>query len=196
MADYVANEELQKEEESSVFSLANLWTIVVLNWQWIVLSTFIALCLAFCYLRYTTPVYTSAMKVLIKDDEGKQQFKRAGQMNLEEMGIISNSNGFDNELEILTSTNVNSRVVKSLKLYVSYAIEGRVKKLEMYQNNPIIVDMPQHQLTVLRTPIQLEMTKAEKGLHVLGKVALPGQKEPVTFCRQRHPRDFLKLWRC
>ena len=71
MADYVANEELQKEEESSVFSLANLWTIVVLNWQWILLSTFIALSLAFLYLRYTSPVYNSAMKVLIKDEEGR-----------------------------------------------------------------------------------------------------------------------------
>ena len=60
MADYVANEELQKEEESSIFSLANLWTIVVLNWQWILLSTFIALSLAFLYLRYTSPTSTVA----------------------------------------------------------------------------------------------------------------------------------------
>ena len=180
MADYVANEELQKEEESGGITLSAIWTIIVLNWQWILLSTFIALCIAFCYLRYTKPVYTSAMKVLIKDDEGKR-WSRGGQMNLEDMGIISNSNGFDNELEILTSTNVNSRVVKSLKLYVSYAIEGRIQKVEQYQNNPIIVDMPQHQLTVLRTPIELEMTKAEKGLHVTGRVRIAGQSDPVTF---------------
>ena len=180
MAEYVANEELQKEEESGGFSLAAIWTIIVLNWQWIVLSAFLALCIAFCYLRYAQPVYTSAMKVLIKDEQDKK-FMRSSQMNLEDMGLVSNSNGFDNEIEILTSTNVNSRVVKALKLYVSYAIEGRIKKLEMYQNNPIIVDMPQHQLTVLRTPIEIEMTKAGKGLHVLGKVRMPGQSDPVTF---------------
>ena len=184
MAEYVANEELQKEEESSIaFSLSSIWTIIVLNWQWIVLSAIIALCLAYCYLRYTQPVYTSSMKVLIKDDDQQQGrgVKRNGQMNLDAMGFITNSNGFDNELEILTSTNVSSRVVKSLKLYVSYAIEGRIQKIEQYQCNPIIVDMPQHQLTVLRTPIQLEMTKANKGLHVTGKVSMAGQKEPVTF---------------
>ena len=180
MAEYVANEELQKEEESGVFSLSSIWTIVVLNWQWILLSTFIALFLAFCYLRYTQPVFTSAMKVLIKDDEGGRR-TMGGQMNLENMGLITNSNGFDNELEILTSTNVNSRVVKSLKLYVDYAIEGRIRKMEQYQSNPIIVDMPQHQLAVLRTPIELEMTKAGKGLHVAGKVNIPGQNDPVTF---------------
>ena len=183
MADYVANEELQKEEESSIFSLANLWTIVVLNWQWILLSTFIALSLAFLYLRYTSPVFSSAMKVLIKDEEGRNR-TMGGQMNLESMGIISNSNGFDNELEILNSTNVNSRVVKSLKLYVSYAIEGRIRKIEQYQNNPIIVDMPQHQLIVLQSPIMLEIDKEGKGLKVNGKVYVPDQKEPITFERE------------
>ncbi|MBQ9294163.1 MAG: polysaccharide biosynthesis tyrosine autokinase [Bacteroidaceae bacterium] len=180
MAEYVANDELQREEESSGFTLSAIWNIVVLNWQWIALSTIVALFLAFCYLRYTRPVYTSAMKVLIKDDEGKK-WGRGGQMNLDEMGLISNSNGFDNELEILTSTNVNSRVVKSLKLYVSYAIEGKIRKMEQYQSNPIIVDMPQHQLAVLRTPVEMEMTKSGKGLHVKGKVKMSGQSDPVTF---------------
>ena len=180
MADYVSSEDLQKDEESGGFSLKEIWTIVVLHWQWIVLSTLVALGIAFCYLRYTRPVFTSAMKVLIKD-EGDNRIRRGGQMNLDEMGLISNSNGFDNELEILTSTNINSRVVKSLKLYVSYAIEGRVQKIEQYQDNPIIVDMPQHQLAVLRTPVSLEMTKADKGLHVTGKVRMAGQAEPVTF---------------
>ncbi|MBR6140524.1 MAG: polysaccharide biosynthesis tyrosine autokinase [Bacteroidaceae bacterium] len=184
MAEYVANEELQKEEESSAITLSSIWTIVVLNWQWIVLSTFVALCLAFAYLRYTQPVFTSSMKVLIKDNESSNRRAMAGQMNLENMGLITNSNGFENELEILNSTNINSRVVKSLKLYVNYAIEGRIKKIEQYQNNPIIVDMPQHQLAVLKTAINLEMTKSGKGLHVSGKFMLPGQKEPVTFERE------------
>ena len=183
MADYVANEELQKEEESSLFTLSSIWTIVVLNWQWMLLSAFIALCLAFVYLRYTQPVYQSAMKVLIKDNDDNRKRMIAGQMNLESMGLISNSNGFDNELEILNSTNINSRVVKSLKLYVSYAIEGRVRKIEQYQNNPIIVDMPQHQLAVLNTPIAMEIDREGKGLHVSGKVYVEGQREPITFER-------------
>ena len=184
MAEYVAtnNEELKKEEELNAFTLSAIWTIIVLNWQWIVLSTFIALCLAFGYLRYTEKVYNSAMKVLIKDDDGRRR-SMGGQINLEQMGLISNSNGFDNELEILNSTNINSRVVKALKLYVSYAAEGRFRKVEQYQNNPIIVDMPQQQLAVLRTPIEMEMTKAGKGLHVFGEVRLPDRKEPVTFER-------------
>ena len=183
MADYVTNEELQREEESNIFSLANLWTIVVLNWQWILLSTFIALGLAFIYLRYASPVYNSAMKVLVKDNKGNNR-SMSGLMDLESMGIISNTQGFDNELELLNSTNVNGRVVEKLKLYVSYAIEGSVRKRELYKNNPVIVDMPQHQLSVLQAPIMLEMEKENEGLKIKGKVILLEQKEPLIFERE------------
>ena len=183
MADYVTNEDLQREEESNIFSLANLWTIVVLNWQWILLSTFIALGLAFIYLRYASPVYNSAMKVLVKDNKGNNR-SMGGLMELESMGIISNTQGFDNELELLNSTNVNGRVVEKLKLYVSYAIEGSIRKHELYKNNPVIVDMPQHQLSVLQAPIMLEMEKEGEGLKIKGKVVLPERKEPVIFERE------------
>ena len=133
MADYVANENVNNvnEEESSAFSLTAIWQIVVLNWQWIVVSTIVALGLAFCYLRYTNPVYTSSMKVLIKDDDKKGARGANQMMNLENVGLFSNSNGFDNELEILRSTNINTRVVKTLKLYVQYAIEGKVRNREL-----------------------------------------------------------------
>ena len=111
MADYVANEELQKEEESSIFSLANLWTIVVLNWQWILLSTFIALSLAFLYLRYTSPVFSSAMKVLIKDEEGRNR-SMSGQMNLESMGIDGDAHNCSN----IHNANRNISIARNRKI--------------------------------------------------------------------------------
>ena len=161
MADYVANENVN-EEESSAFNLTAIWKIIVLNWQWIIASTIVALGLAFCYLRYTNPVYTSSMKILIKDDD-KKGARGAGQMmNLENVGLFSNSNGFDNELEILRSTNINTRVVKALKLYVAYAIDGRIRKRELYNTNPLIVDMPESQLSALQTTVSLEIKKDDK----------------------------------
>ena len=184
MADYVANENVN-EEESSAFNLAAIWKIIVLNWQWIVISTIVALGLAYCYLRYTNPVYTSSMKILIKDDDKKGARGASQMMNLENVGLFSNSNGFDNELEILRSTNINTRVVKALKLYVSYAIDGRVRKRELYKNNPLIVDMPESQLTVLQTPVSMEIKKSEKdGYIIKGEVPVIGSKEKISFERK------------
>lgn len=188
MAENVPNKELKNDELSGGFSWMQVWTIIVLHWPWILLSTFIALCLAFCYLRYATPVYVTSMKMLIKDDNAQDRAMGGGQMTLQDLGIVTNSNGFDNELEILQSLSISGRVVKNLKLYVNYAIEGRLRTSEQYRSNPIIVDMPQHQLEVLNTAISLEMIKKGEGLHVKGTVNVPDQNEPVEF-----ERDVKKL---
>ncbi len=182
MSDFIANEE-NREEEHRGFNLAALWKIVVLHWYWIVLSTIVALGAAFGYLKYTRPVYASNMKILVKDEDSRSRMYRGGQLALESMGVISNSNGFDNELEILTSSNISQRVVKSLKLYVSYELDGRLRNHELYKNNPYIVDMPENQLVDLHSLIQLKINRQGDGVHVAGEIYVPRSKEPILFER-------------
>lgn len=182
MSDFIANEE-NREEEHSGFNLAALWKIVVLHWYWIVLSTIVALGAAFGYLKYTRPVYASNMKILVKDEDSRSRMYRGGQLALESMGVISNSNGFDNELEILTSSNISQRVIKSLKLYVSYELDGRLRNHELYKNNPYIVDMPENQLVDLHSLIQLKIDRRGDGVHVAGEIYVPRSKEPILFER-------------
>ena len=182
MSDFIANKE-NREEEHSGFNLAALWKIVVLHWYWIVLSTIVALGAAFGYLKYTRPVYASNMKILVKDEDSRSRMYRGGQLALESMGVISNSNGFDNELEILTSSNISQRVIKSLKLYVSYELDGRLRNHELYKNNPYIVDMPENQLVDLHSLIQLKIDRQGDGVHVAGEIYVPRAKEPILFER-------------
>ena len=182
MSDFIANEE-NREEEHRGFNLAALWKIVVLHWYWIMLSTIVALGAAFGYLKYTRPVYASNMKILVKDEDSRSRMYRGGQLALESMGVISNSNGFDNELEILTSSNISQRVIKSLKLYVSYELDGRLRNHELYKNNPYIVDMPENQLVDLHSLIQLKINRQGDGVHVAGEIYVPRSKEPILFER-------------
>ena len=182
MSDFIANEE-NREEEHRGFNLAALWKIVVLHWYWIMLSTIVALGAAFGYLKYTRPVYASNMKILVKDEDSRSRMYRGGQLALESMGVISNSNGFDNELEILTSSNISQRVIKSLKLYVSYELDGRLRNHELYKNNPYIVDMPENQLVDLHSLIQLKIDRQGDGVHVAGEIYVPRSKEPILFER-------------
>lgn len=182
MSDFIANKE-NREEEHRGFNLAALWKIVVLHWYWIVLSTIVALGAAFGYLKYTRPVYASNMKILVKDEDSRSRMYRGGQLALESMGVISNSNGFDNELEILTSSNISQRVIKSLKLYVSYELDGRLRNHELYKNNPYIVDMPENQLVDLHSLIQLKIDRQGDGVHVAGEIYVPRSKEPILFER-------------
>ena len=139
MADYI-DEERKDVEESSGIDFRMIWSIIVLNWYWFIISAVVCAGLAYAYLRYQHPVYQSSTKILIKDDNNNRKGSGQG-LSMDQLGIINNTNGFDNELEIISSTAVATRAVKALKLYVTYKIEGRVSDAELYKNSPVLVDL-------------------------------------------------------
>ena len=61
------------QDEQSVFNFQNLYAMLVLNWQWFLLSLFICLCGALIYLRYATRTYQVSAKMLIKDDKNNRR---------------------------------------------------------------------------------------------------------------------------
>ena len=66
-----------EQEEKSAIDFQLIYTTIILNWKWFVLSLAVCLGLGYLYLRYATPVYQASTKVLIKDDEdskGKGSF--------------------------------------------------------------------------------------------------------------------------
>ena len=138
----------QNSEESS-FDIKTIFSLFILNWQWFALSMFIFVCGALIYLRYTTPIYQVSAKMLIKDEQNNR--RPSGQMlsNMQDLGIISNSTGIDNEVEILKSRILAVEAVRDLKLYTEYRNEGRVKKTLIYKRQPINVDLSPDDLTKL-----------------------------------------------
>ena len=94
--------------------------------------------MAAIYLRYTTPTYQTVAKLLIKDQEDN---KKSGIKYSSNLGIISNSEGIDNEIEILGSRSVAQDAVRDLKLYVNYTTKGRLKTITLYRDQPLNVDV-------------------------------------------------------
>ena len=150
--------EQEVREGLSSFDFATLYRTIVLNWYWFVLSLIIFGSLGAIYLRYTTPMYQSTAKLLIKDESGSN---RRGQslQNMSNLGIISNSTGIDNEMEILTSHSLAEDAIRDLKLYVNYSTKGRVKDVILYRNQPLNVDVDPGHLEKLNAPIDLTITK-------------------------------------
>ena len=150
--------EQEVREGLSSFDFATLYRTTVLNWYWFVLSLIIFGSLGAIYLRYTTPMYQSTAKLLIKDESGSN---RRGQslQNMSNLGIISNSTGIDNEMEILTSHSLAEDAIRDLKLYVNYSTKGRVKDVILYRNQPLNVDVDPEHLEKLNAPIDLTITK-------------------------------------
>ena len=176
MSDIKTNQDLQTmEEEQSSFNFQTIYTTFILNWKWFVLSVFICLGIGFLYLRYTTPIYNTKAKLLIKDDDDRR-YRRGGIQGLESMsnlGIISNSYGIENEQEILTSTTIAEQAVRDLKIYVTYYIKGRIKERLIYKKQPLNIDMDYAHLDRMNQPIKLSIKRNGNNYKIKGTYFTP-----------------------
>lgn len=168
-------ESIQENEEKSSFDFATIYTALILNWKWFVLSLIICMGAAHIYLRYATPIYQSAAKLLIKDDEGSGSSFKGGNsiMSATNLGIISNSNGIDNEMEILKSRTLAQQTVYDLKLYVNYRHEGKLKDHVLYGDQEVNIDMDMEHLKKLNAPMNLKITREGRNYHVTGSYYVP-----------------------
>ena len=150
------------------------------------MSLIICLGSAYIYLRYTTPIFKTTAKLLIKDDDSGGGGRRGGSMiqNATNLGIISNSNGIDNEMEILSSRTLAQQAVYDLKLYTNYAHKGRFKDMIVYGEQEVNVDMDLPHLKELNAPISLVITREGKNYHVTGSYYVP--IDEFTF--EKEPR--------
>ena len=146
----------QDENKNSFINFQLIYRTVILNWYWFILSVIICVGLAAIYLRYTTPTYQTVAKLLIKDQEDN---KKSGIKYSSNLGIISNSEGIDNEIEILGSRSVAQDAVRDLKLYVNYTTKGRLKTITLYRDQPLNVDVDSKHLENLNRPIELSIKR-------------------------------------
>ena len=190
-------EESQEGKNTSWFSFSNLFAVLVLNWQWFLLSLIIFVCGALIYLRYSEPVYKVSARMLIKDENKK---RNPAQMlsNVEDLGFLSNSTGIENEVEILQSRMLLREVVKDLKLYVEYRAEGRITKPIIYQTQPVNVDLdPEHldslDLVMLEESRSMQMRLKREGNEYLitGSAMVNGQAvEAINRRAKSFPATF------
>ena len=184
----LGTESTQDSEEKSSIDFQLIYSTLVLNWKWFVLSLVVCLGLGYLYLRYATPVYQASTKVLIKDDD---QAKRRGSMNsmiqsATNLGFMTNSNGIDNEIEILSAHDMAQQTVYDMKIYVSYYHKGTFKDQLIYKEQEVNVDLDLKHLKKLNAPIKLTIEKDGNKYHVKGQYnvaidAFTCEKEPTKF---------------
>ena len=171
------DKEQEKEGVTSFFDFAALYRTIILNWYWFALSLIIFGGIGAIYLRYTTPLYQSTAKLLIKDDDNGSSRRGSSLQNITNLGTISNSAGIDNEMEILSSHSIAEDAIRYLKLYVNYTTEGKVKDVITYRDQPLVVDIDAAHLDRLNRPINLNITKNGSSFVVNGTYSVPTDEE-------------------
>ena len=175
---------VNNNEEESSFDFRAIYTALVLNWQWFALSIFICVCGALIYLRYSTPVYQVSVKMMIKEESGRSRTANRMLSNLMDDGNIANSNGLENEMEILHSKILAEEVVKNLKLYTEYYTDGRVMKQLMYLTQPISVDIDPLSLSKMNEngkSIKIKIVRKGTKYNVDGTILEGGVEKPFMM---------------
>lgn len=159
-----------EQPEKSAFDFQTIYTMLVLNWKWFVLSVILCLGCGAIYLRYKTPTFQAQAKMLIKDDESNNRATgKSTLLTASNLGFMTNSAGIDNEMEILTSLSIAQQAVRDLKLYTTYKAKGKIKDQLMYKTEPIFVDLDPGHLEKLIYPIKLVITRDGNEYKVKGQ---------------------------
>ena len=161
------------ERKGASYSFQKVFAHLVLNWQWYLLSLIICMSAAYIYLRYAHPIYQVSARMLVKDEDKKASSPIKQMLpNMEDFGIMNNSSGFDNEIEILQSPVTVHDAVKRLKLYMDYQLDGRIRNQLLYADQPVSVDLDPMSLDSLDyymlegiRSIRIAIMKKGKGYH-------------------------------
>ncbi|MDO6434166.1 polysaccharide biosynthesis tyrosine autokinase [Flavitalea sp. BT771] len=112
------------------FIFRYLWLI-----PWILISAFVFIVLAYIKVRYTTQIYQVKASLLIKND--RDNGGGGKDPRFEELFMAQGNVNLNNEVEILKSRPVLSRVVKDIQLQSLCYNRGKVRSSLIYPERPI-----------------------------------------------------------
>ncbi|WP_346709272.1 GumC family protein [Phocaeicola salanitronis] len=179
--------EEQNFNEQNSEETINLYAIFfkyLAYWPWFVISVIACMILAFLFLRYQQPVYNITAAVLIKEEEQKGGNSAASPLAaIQDLGMFSMTNNFDNEVEILHSRTLIKKAVNELRLYTTIA-EDRITgyNIPLYRTSPVNVFMTPEEADKLEAPVKLKMKYTLDGkLHVHAKYVIDeeGDEEEI-----------------
>ena len=182
-----------EQEEKSAIDFQLIYTTLILNWKWFVLSLAVCLGLGYLYLRYATPAYQASTKVLIKDDDDSKRRGSLGSSMIQSaanLGFMSNSNGIDNEIEILSAHDLAQLAVHDMKIYVNYYHKSTFKDPLVYKEQEVSVDLDLPHLKKLNAPIKIIIEKQGTKYHVKSTYHIPID----AFSFEKEPREFEKTF--
>ncbi|HET7732904.1 MAG TPA: polysaccharide biosynthesis tyrosine autokinase, partial [Paludibacter sp.] len=169
--------EKEFEEEGKQIDFVGVFFYYLSYWKWFVVSLFVCIAISLVYLRFALPGYEASTSILLKDD---QKGGGALEMNaFKEMGLLTQKNNVDNELEVLNKSILAEQVVRELGLYVNYTQIGRFQFVPNYFSDfgkykekvlygsecPILVRLPDELLTEMHNIIEFEILVHSYGVY-------------------------------
>jgi capsular exopolysaccharide synthesis family protein len=151
------------------------------HWKWILLSISVCIVIALVYLKFTLPTYEVTTSILLKDDQ-----KGGGTAELnafKEMGLFTQKNNVDNELEVLRTSALAQTAVNELGIYVNYTqlaqfeflnqigIDSKIaiyrKKVIYGSETPLLISLPKDVKENMTNAINFEVLVHPYGEYII-----------------------------
>ncbi|VXC55728.1 MULTISPECIES: GumC family protein [Chryseobacterium] len=133
--------QIQDEAQEESLNIREIIKPYIYRWYWFIIGAIVAVIVAWFFLRYSIPVYSTESTLLIK--EVKKSTAGQPEMSvISELGGIGGmgTNSVDNEIEILKSKKLMLSVVRELALETNIYSKGKIKETELYkETSPFLV---------------------------------------------------------
>ena len=123
-------------ENESEIQLRDIVNLIWSHKWWYVISVTLCLAVAVFYVYRTQKIYTRTQKVLIDESSQDATMRNLGVAS-SGMMRVRGMNSTANELEAITSPDLMQEVVERLSLETRYVEDQFLRKVEMYGNNPV-----------------------------------------------------------
>jgi tyrosine-protein kinase Etk/Wzc len=140
MSEHLENQEIK--------NLKEIIYPYIIHWKFFIISIILCLSIYVIYINYTKKLYKINTTLIINDEK---ENGLAGQISsFENLGLDfgGSSSSIDNELNLLSSRNLISKVVKNLNLNITYYNLQSTRKDELYENLPIKINFLDKQCTI------------------------------------------------
>lgn len=123
--------------EDDSFKPRDTFQKYLFHWPLFVLALLFAFSAAIVYLKFIAkPVYVVNAELLIKEDNTVTNNSRSASV-LQELDVSETDKLVDNEIEVIKSRNLISKVVNDLQLWVTYQSNRRIAKENLYGHSPV-----------------------------------------------------------
>ena len=112
----------------------------VIYLKWFIISIVLCGLLGFLKVRYEVPKYNVVASILIKDKDKGSSFSDLG--SFDNLGLFgSGTSSLENEIQLLQTRRLMTKVVEELKLNTRYFIEDSPYDKEQYPNFPVVLNL-------------------------------------------------------
>lgn len=122
-----------KDVDNDRIDIGDIISKILYHWPLYLLTIAVSIILAYLYLRYTKPVYSSSAKIFIQEERGGG--KSGALDNLSMLG----TKVVEDEMEVIKSPLILETVIRDKGFNIRYYIKGKVVDKELYENAPVTV---------------------------------------------------------